>query len=545
MRNNILLVFIATLLFSCSEKEQADFIFINGQVYQVNEGFEKAEAFAIRNNKFIAVGSEKDILNNFKSDSTIDLAGAAVYPGFIDGHAHFYRYSLGLQDVDLTGTQSFNEVVQRLQKHAEKYPEDNWLFGRGWDQNDWENKEFPDKDTLDILFPNKVIMLHRVDAHAVLTNSKGLQTAGINANTKIAGGEVVMKNGEASGVLIDNAIDALSEKIPEASLEKKQELLQQGQKNCFSVGITSLADAGLDRKQVELMDGMQKNGSLKMRTYAMISPTEANMNYYFGKGHYKTDFMHVRSFKIYGDGALGSRGASLLHPYSDMPETKGFLLSEVNTFDSLAKIIMAKNFQMNTHCIGDSSNRVITDIYAKYLKGKNDKRWRIEHAQVVTSADINKFGSYNILPSVQPTHATSDMYWAEDRLGEQRIKTAYAYQDLLKQNGMLILGSDFPVEDINPLYGFHAAIARQDEENYPEGGFQPENALTREQALKGMTIWAAFGQFEENEKGSIEKDKLADFVILDQDIMEIPYEKIRATKVMETWVGGKKVYENK
>ncbi|MBK6266108.1 amidohydrolase [Marivirga sp. S37H4] len=542
MRNNLLLLLLLVLSFSCSQKEEVDYLFYNGKVYQANEEFKVTGAFAIKNSRFVAVGNDQDILNHYESAHTIDLAKAPVYPGFIDGHAHFYRYSLGLRDVDLGGTKSFNEIIERLQKHAEEYPEEEWLLGRGWDQNDWDNNEFPDRDTLDLLFPNKVIMLTRVDGHAVLTNKKGLDLAGINAQSRIPGGEIILKNGKASGVLIDNAIYALSKEMPEIPLERKKELLLKGQANCFEVGITSLADAGLDKDQIELMSTMQKERSLKMRTYAMINPSEENMNYYFGQGHIKTDQMHVRSFKIYGDGALGSRGACLVEPYTDMPTTNGFLLSDIGRFDSLAKIILAKDFQMNTHCIGDSANRVITGIYGKYLKGKNDKRWRIEHAQVVKRSDISKFGLYNILPSVQPTHATSDMYWAEERLGKERIETAYAYQELLKQNGKLILGSDFPVEDINPLFGFHAAVARQDGNNYPDGGFQSENALSREEALKGMTLWAAYGQFEEAEKGSIEKGKFADFVILDQDIMEVEPGRMRRTQVMQTWIGGEKVY---
>jgi len=267
------------------------------------------------------------------------------------------------------------------------------------------------------------------------------------------------------------------------------------------------------------------------------------MDYYFSNGHYKTDYLNVRSFKIYGDGALGSRGACLLEPYADDEDNYGFLRSKPKVFDSLAKVIFAKDFQMNTHCIGDSANRAITNIYAKYLKGKNDRRWRIEHAQVLAENDFSKFGDYNILPSVQPTHATSDMDWAQERLGEERVKNAYAYQELLKQNGKLVLGSDFPVEDINPLYGFHSAVARQDDDNLPEGGFQPENSLSREEALKGMTSWAAFGQFEEKEKGSIAKGKWADFVILDRDIMEVPNEELRETKVIQTHSAGKKVFE--
>jgi len=532
-------------LFSCTSREKVEAIYFNGTVYTVNPSFEKAEAFAIKDGKFLAVGNSKNIRNQFRSEKEIDLMEAPVYPGFIDGHAHFVRYAKGLREVDLFGTASFNELIERLQKHVEEYPDEPMLLGQGWDQNSWEGKQFPTKDTLDVLFPDKVVMLRRVDAHAVLTNQKGLDLAGVTRNTKISGGEVLLKDGEPSGVLIDNAMNLLMDKMPEMSKERKLELIQKAQANCFAVGLTSLAEAGLDKFQIDLLDQMHKDSLLKMRIYAMVNPTPENMEYYFSNGHFKTDYLNVRSFKIYGDGALGSRGACLLKSYADQEDHYGFLRSEPAVFDSLANVIFAKDFQMNTHCIGDSANRAITNIYAKYLKGKNDRRWRIEHAQVLAENDFSKFGDYNILPSVQPTHATSDMDWADERLGEERVKNAYAYQELLKQNDRLVLGSDFPVEDINPIYGFHAAVARQDADNLPEDGFQAENSLSRKEALKGMTSWAAYGQFEENEKGSIQKGKLADFVILDRDIMEVPYEELRATKVIQTYSAGEKVYELK
>lgn len=543
MNKLLLSLTLILIISSCSSREKVDAIYFNGDIYTVNDKFEIAEAFAIKDGKFIAVGSSKDIRNQYQSEEEIDLLGSAVYPGFIDGHAHFIRYAKDLGDVDLVGTASFEELVQRLQKHVKKFPNEPVLLGQGWDQNNWEGKQFPTKDTLDLLFPDKVVMLRRIDAHAVLTNQKGLDLAGIDANTKVSGGEILVENGQPTGVLIDNAMNLLSDKLPEMSESQKKELIQQAEANCFAVGITSLAEAGLDKSQIDLLDHMHKDSLLRMRIYAMINPTAENMEYYFSNGHYKTDYLNVRSFKIYGDGALGSRGACLIEPYADDEDNYGFLRSKPQVFDSLAKLVFAKDFQMNTHCIGDSANRAITNIYAKYLKGKNDRRWRIEHAQVLADNDFSKFGDFNILPSVQPTHATSDMDWAHERLGEERVKNAYAYQELLKQNGKLVLGSDFPVEDINPIYGFHSAVARQDDDNLPEGGFQIENSLSREEALKGMTIWAAFGQFEEKEKGSIAKGKLADFVILDRDIMKVPREELRDTKVVQTHSGGEKVYE--
>ncbi|WMN07058.1 amidohydrolase [Marivirga arenosa] len=543
---NLFLFFISLIIFSsCSKREKVDSIYFNGNIYTVNSNFENAEAFAIKDGRFVAVGSSRDIQNKYAAEEEIDLLNSPVYPGFIDGHSHFIRYAKGLREVDLFGTQSFNELIQRIQKHVEEHPEETSILGLGWDQNNWKGKQFPTKDTLDILFPEKVVILKRVDAHALLTNQKGLDLAGINGLTKVSGGEIITEKGEPTGVLIDNAMKLLTDKMPELSKQQKKSLIQQAQANCFEVGITSLGEAGLDKSQIDLLDEMHQDSLLSMRVYAMINPTAENLNYYFSNGQYKTDYLNVRAFKIYGDGALGSRGACLIRPYSDDEDNYGFLRSEPQVFDSLARLIFAKNFQMNTHCIGDSANRAITNIYAKYLKGKNDRRWRIEHAQVLAENDFSKFGDYDILPSVQPTHATSDMDWAHERLGEERVKNAYAYQELLEQTGKLVLGSDFPVEDINPIYGFHAAVARQDDQNMPEEGFQMENALSREDALKGMTIWAAFGQFEEKEKGSIEAGKFADFVILDRDIMEAPYEELRTTKVLETYSAGAKVFDLK
>jgi predicted amidohydrolase YtcJ len=306
--------------------------------------------------------------------------------------------------------------------------------------------------------------------------------------------------------------------------------------------LTTVSDAGLNQDDIELIDKMNKEGALKIRNYVMVSLGIRNLDYFIKKGIYKTDRLNVRSFKLYADGALGSRGACLLKPYADEPSKTGFLLLSAAELERSLTQIYNSGFQANTHCIGDSANRLILNLYGKLLKTKNDRRWRIEHAQVVDNQDVAKFGKYSIIPSIQATHATSDMYWADERLGDVRVKTAYAFQDLLKQNGVIANGSDFPVEFVNPLYGFHSAVARQDAKNFPEGGFQMENALTREQAMRAMTIWSAYANFEEKERGSIEAGKMADFVILEEDLMKIPKEKLRNVKVLNTFVGGEKVF---
>jgi predicted amidohydrolase YtcJ len=353
---------------------------------------------------------------------------------------------------------------------------------------------------------------------------------------------IELKNGRPTGILIDNAADLVSGVIPQPGRNELTQALQQAEKNCFAVGLTTVDDAGLGKSEVDLIDSLQQNKGLRMRVYVMLNPSRENQDHYFKNGPYKTEHLNVRSFKIYADGALGSRGACLLHDYHDRPGNRGFLLQTPQELKNMAVALYQHDFQMNTHCIGDSANRLLLDFYSELLKGKNDRRWRIEHAQVVSESDVQKFGSYSVIPSVQPTHATSDMYWAGERLGDTRVKTAYAYQDLLKQNGLIALGSDFPVEAIQPLYGFHAAVARQDAENFPEGGFQPENAMSREQALRGMTIWAAYSNFEEQEKGSIEKGKLADFVILEEDIMKADVRLVRNIQIDRTFVSGQLVF---
>jgi predicted amidohydrolase YtcJ len=540
-----LTVFISFIsLLSCSQKQKADLLIYNATIYTVDSTFSTAEAIVIKDGKITAVGKLADLEKQYGTKEKIDAAGRFIYPGFIDAHAHFEGYGSGLQTANLVGTNSWNEIIEKLKTFAAENKE-GWLIGRGWDQNDWAIKDFPTNEKLNELFADRPVILIRIDGHAAIANRKALDAAGVKPGYTVTGGEVEAENGKLTGILIDNAIDLVSSKIPVQTKEQFKEALKDAEKNCFAVGLTTVDDCGLGFEAVEGIKAMQATGELKIRLYVMLSDEKSNYDYLEKKGAIKTDRLSVRGFKVYGDGALGSRGACLLQPYSDKPGHSGFLLSKPEHFDSVANWISQKGFQMCTHAIGDSGNRTMLNIYAKYLKGKNDLRWRIEHAQVVNQNDFNLFGENSIIPSVQPTHATSDMYWAGDRLGNERVRGAYAYKQLLQQNGWIPLGTDFPVEDISPFKTFYAAVVRKDAKGWPNGGYQTENALTREEALRGMTIWAAKSNFEEKEKGSLEPGKFADFIILDKDIMKADDAELLQINVLKTFLGGEKVYEKK
>jgi len=536
------IILIMIIAFSCQNAKKADLLVHNAVIYTVDDKFSVAEALAVKDGKIVSVGSNDQILENYTADDVVDAGGKPVYPGFIDGHCHYYGFGLGLiQSADLTGTSSFEEVIQVLQNFHETHPY-VWITGRGWDQNDWEVKEFPDNDLLNKLYPDNPVMLTRIDGHAILVNDEALRRAGIDENTMIPGGDILKKDGQLTGILLDNAIDTMKAAIPEPKHKQVNDALIEAQTKCFGVGLTSVVDAGLDMEIINLIDSLQQSGSLKMRINAMVTPKKENLGIVFEKGPYHTDYLRVNSLKFYTDGALGSRGALMLEPYADDPDNLGLLLAEPGYFRDMFSQAYENGFQVNTHCIGDSACRLTLQLYGEVLKGENDRRWRIEHAQVVNPADLELFGKYSVIPSIQGTHATSDMYWADERLGPERIRHAYAFKDLLAQNGWVVNGTDFPVEEIDPLNTFYASIARKDLQGWPDGGFQMENALNREQTLRSMTIWAAMGSFEEDIKGSLEPGKFADFVMLDKDIMQIKVDDVPSVKVMATYSGGEKVF---
>ncbi|MFV8371348.1 amidohydrolase [Flavobacterium sp. LB2P74] len=529
------------LLISCDQKNKisVDTIITDATIYSINNSFEKASAMAIDKGKIVAIGTNREIAKQYESKNTIEAEGKFIYPGLIDAHCHFYSYGLSLQEADLRGTKSMAEIITRL-KAFQKDKNPTFIVGNGWDQNDWKVKKYPTKADLDAAFPDIPVVLNRVDGHAIIVNSKALKLAGITKNTKAIGGQIEIANGEPTGILVDNPMELVFKIIPKPTRKIQIAALLDAEKVMFDYGLTTVNDAGLDPDIIHLMDSLQKAKLMTLNVYAMVTANQKNIDLYLKKGIYKTDNLNVRSFKMYGDGALGSRGACMHKPYSDKPDQYGALLAPVPELKEVARQIATSKFQLNTHAIGDSANTVILKIYRQVLEGTKDRRWKIEHAQVLREADFDYF-KFGIIPSVQPTHATSDMYWAEDRLGKERLKNAYAYKKLLQKAGMIALGTDFPVEEVNPMLTFHAAVARKDSKEYPKGGFQMENALTRAETLRGMTIWAAYSNFEEKEKGSLEVGKWADFVMYDQDLMKVEENKIVKMKPTHTYLKGQKV----
>lgn len=538
---HVYLFFLLAILISCTSSN-VDMIVHHAVIYTVDDQFSIKEAMAIKDGKIVAIGKNDEILARYNAGEIIDAKGQALYPGLIDAHAHFVGYARSLFQADLFGTKTWEETIERLKVFALQHPELKWIQGRGWDQNRWPGKQFPTNELLNKAFPNIPVVITRVDGHASIANQTALDLAGIKAGQTVTGGDIQTQNGQLTGVLIDNADNAVYAKIPDPTKEDYNRVLKAAQTNCFAQGLTTVTDCGLNYYDVEMIDELHKANRLQMRLYVMLSDNDNNINKYLKTGPYKTDRLFVNGFKVYADGALGSRGACLLQHYSDEPGWGGFLLRNKSHYDSLANVLSKTPFQMCTHAIGDSANREILNIYNKYLKPGNDRRWRIEHAQIIHPDDFSKFGAAAIVPSVQPTHGTSDMYWATSRLGKERMKGAYAYKQLLQQNGWLPLGTDFPVEDISPFKTFLAAVVRKDAAGYPAEGFQMENALTRKEAVRGMTIWAAKSAFLEKEVGSLEPGKKADFILMNQDLMKVKDTDILKTKVTATYIGGKKVH---
>ena len=531
---------LALALTSCSEK--VDLIVYNAEVYTVDDNNNRATSFAVKDGKFIYVGDDS-VTSKYSSSNIINAEGLPVYPGFIDSHAHFYNLGFFNDQVNLKETKSFEEVLKRVIEFNNSNDKD-FIIGRGWDQNDWVNKSFPTNKLLNEEFPDKAIVLRRIDGHAYLVNDFALNLAGIDKSSNIEGGEFVKSNGKLTGVLIDNAMRLIDDIIPDPTKEESVKALISAQEIAFENGLTTISEAGISRDQIELIDSLQKTGVLKIKIYAMIENNLEDVDYYLEQGPYKTDKLNVRSVKVYADGALGSRGASMIDEYSDRRGYFGIIRTPIDSINSLAFKLAGTKFQMNTHAIGDNANRIVLNAYRDALVNYRDPRWRIEHAQVINEKDIDLF-NLKIIPSVQPTHATSDMYWLYDRVGKERASLAYAYKELFERSGVIPFGTDFPVEDISPIMTFYSAVVRKDLNGYPDDGFQMENSISRGDALYAMTIHGAYSNFEEDEKGSIEVGKSADFIILDNDLIKSAEIRIPSTNIVATFIDGELVFNRR
>lgn len=549
-----LLVLCASSLFAQGVTNlPADLIVTGGHVYTVDDSRPAAQAFAVRNGIFTFVGSAHEAMAlRGPNTRVVDLHGATVVPGLADAHGHISGLGQFLHDADLVGSLSYEEAIARTIQHAGKPAKGEWVIGRGWDQNRWASKQFPTSDALTRAFPDNPAMLERVDGHALLVNGRAMEAAGVTAATKDPQGGRIIRDatGNPTGVFVDNAQGLITRAIPANTPAQLERLVAAAIAECHRWGLVAVHDPGESRSVIDVMESMARKGGFDLRGYILIADDSADLAHYYSIGPRSELYgghLWVRAIKLYADGALGSRGAALLSPYSDDPSNSGLLVSSEAHLQDVATAALRHGFQVATHAIGDRGNRNVLDAYQAALKAvpTANHRFRVEHAQIIDPADIPRFAELGVIPSMQASHQTSDMRWAEDRLGASRIRGAYAWRSLLNTGVIIPNGTDFPVEQVNPLITFHSSVTREDATGWPDGGWFPEQRMTRDEALRSMTIWPAYAGFQEPVMGSISQGKYADFTVFDQDIMTIPDKDILKTSVVSTYIGGKSVYERK
>lgn len=519
----------------------ADLIISARRVYTVDGSFSLAEALAVKDGRILAVGSRRDIEEAFYAPRRLNLGEACAYPGFMDPHCHFLSYGFALQRPWLAEATSWENVVSIMA--AAEIPPSGWIQGRGWDQNRWDVKDFPNRNLLDKVFPHTPVIAIRVDGHAAIANAAALAAAGLDSTRKVDGGMVVLQDGLPTGLLLDNAVDLVRAVIPPPSQAEMRQALLKAQASCLSLGLSSVSNAGTELREVLAVERAQDEGSLGMRIYAMLSPSIENIQNLAHRGPLAKDKLTVRSFKMYADGALGSRGALLAEDYADDPGNRGLATLKAEELDRICGIAFECGYQMNVHAIGDQAASLVLDAYERYLKPGNDLRWRLEHAQLLSDKDVDRIARLGVVPSIQAVHAVSDMAWTESRLGAGRMKQSHRYRDLVERCGWVANGSDFPIEKADPLRGFRAAVFRKDDRGKPDGGWMSDQRLDRAQALKAMTIWAARANFEEDSRGSLEAGKWADIVLLDKDLLEDDEGQLWNARVLATSLGGKILFQ--
>lgn len=564
---------LAVILCSCNSNtnrpKAASLIIKNGHIYTANDAQPSAKIIAVKDDIIIYVGDDESQILTDDHTQTIDLKGKTLTPGFIEGHGHILGIGYNEMNIDLLNVKNYDELLERIQEAIANAQPGQWIIGSGWHQSKWIPQPevvvngFQTHERLSAISPDNPILLYHASRHASFANAKAMEIAGIKASTVIplsdtltegVGGEIIVdKDGKPTGIFVERATGLISKFIPENDRELDKQALKMAQDACLRLGITGFHDAGQNRQAIELLQELKTEGELPVRMYLMLTGFDENLlNEWYAKGPMIDSAKHtldIRSIKLNCDGALGSRGAWLLEPYTDRPDHYGHETLPMDFVESTSKKALQSGFQVCAHAIGDRANREILDRYEMafntYPEKSNDHRFRIEHAQHLNPADIGRFAKLNVIPAMQAIHMASDRPWAIDRLGEKRIvEGAYVWQKLLQSGVKIVNGTDAPVESLDPIPSFYAAVSRRTLAGTPEGGYEPDQKMTRDQALKSYTIWPAFGAFMENEKGTIEVGKLADFTIFDKDIMTIPEDDILKTKVALTIIGGDVKYQS-
>ena len=548
----LLILFCMLVLISCNRKESDVILISNARIYTfdvANTVLESGSMAFTGDGEILGIGDTESMARTFADARQVKMNGKTVLPGLIDSHGHLYGLALSFTMANLTGTRNKADVINRLREFETDLPEGEWLLGRGWDQNDWPEQAFPDRADLDAEFPGRPVWLRRIDGHAAWGNSLAIA----QADRDLAGdwqpedGFIHRdSSGAPSGIFIDGAMEYIDKTVPETSAGLIDAALDLALHTMVSMGLTGVHDPGVDREVIELYQKKIAEGVFPIRVYAMADGMRETTEWLCKEGPLKdpSGRLFMRSVKLYADGALGSRGAALLADYSDDPGNRGLMFSEADEMEAALRRVFSCGLQAGVHAIGDAANRQVLDAYEKALTEfpDNPGRHRMEHAQILHPDDIPRFSELGVIAAMQPTHATSDMYWAQERLGAERLAGAYAWQSLLDSGARLAFGSDFPVEQVNPMLGIHAAVTRQDQKGWPQGGWLPQERVSREDAIRAFTLDAAYAGFMEQLTGSLETGKRADFIVLDQDIMQIPAKDIASLRVAETWVDGKRVF---